>query len=47
VIRILEGLNARGITLILVTHDPEMGRRARRRLHMLDGRLTADQDGAA
>jgi len=42
VIRILEGLNSRGITLIMVTHDPEMGRRARRQLHMMDGRLDID-----
>jgi len=42
VIRILEGLNARGITLIMVTHDPEMGRRASRQLHMMDGRLDID-----
>ena len=47
VIRILEELNARGITLIMVTHDPEMGQRARRRLHMLDGRMRAERDGAA
>jgi putative ABC transport system ATP-binding protein len=43
VIRILEDLNDRGITLILVTHDQEMGQRARHQLHMLDGRLTGDQ----
>ena len=43
VIRILEGLNARGITLIMVTHDPEMGQRARRQLHMMDGRLDIDR----
>ena len=43
VIRILEGLNDRGITLIMVTHDAEMGRRARRQLHMMDGRLSRDQ----
>ena len=42
VIRILEQLNERGITLIMVTHDPEMGERARRQLHMLDGRLQSD-----
>ncbi|MGD2111973.1 MAG: ABC transporter ATP-binding protein [Gammaproteobacteria bacterium] len=47
VIRILEELNARGITLIMVTHDPEMGQRARRRLHMLDGRMTAQAHGTA
>ena len=42
VLRILEQLNEQGITLIMVTHDPEMGQRARRQLHMLDGRLHSD-----
>jgi putative ABC transport system ATP-binding protein len=46
VIRILEELNAQGITLIMVTHDPEMGQRARRQLHMMDGRLDIDQGRA-
>ncbi len=39
VIHTLEGLNREGITLIVVTHDPLVGERARRQLHMLDGRL--------
>jgi putative ABC transport system ATP-binding protein len=47
VIAILEELNARGITLIMVTHDPEMGQRARRRLQMMDGRMNGNGDGAA
>ncbi|MCB1850005.1 MAG: ABC transporter ATP-binding protein [Gammaproteobacteria bacterium] len=47
VISILETLNRRGITLIMVTHDPEMGRRARRRLRMVDGRLSGTADGTA
>jgi putative ABC transport system ATP-binding protein len=42
VIDILEKLNNDGITLIMVTHDPEMGQRARRQLHMMDGRLHID-----
>jgi len=43
VIDILEALNRdRGIVLVVVTHDAEMGRRARRRLRMVDGRI--DQD---
>ena len=42
VIHILEQLNQRGITLIMVTHDPEMGQRARRQLRMVDGRLHSD-----
>jgi putative ABC transport system ATP-binding protein len=46
VIRILEALNKRGITLIMVTHDPEMGQRARRQLQMRDGRLVVDNGPA-
>jgi len=42
VIRILEDLNQRGITLIMVTHDLEMGQRAKRQLRMMDGRLHSD-----
>jgi putative ABC transport system ATP-binding protein len=47
VIGILEELNQRGITLIMVTHDLEMGQRARRRLRMVDGRISSGQHGAA
>ena len=32
VVRLLEELNARGVTLIVVTHDAALGARARRRL---------------
>ncbi|CAI08430.1 putative ABC transporter protein,ATPase component [Aromatoleum aromaticum EbN1] len=39
---LLESLNASGVTLIVVTHDPVMGGRARRRLMMEDGALVAD-----
>ncbi len=42
VVRVLEDLNARGITLIVVTHDAEMGGRARRRIRMVDGRIAED-----
>ena len=42
VIRLLEALNARGVTLIVVTHDAAMGARARRQLVMEDGRLLRD-----
>jgi putative ABC transport system ATP-binding protein len=42
VMAILEGLAARGVTLILVTHDPVIGERAARRLHMVDGRIVSD-----
>jgi putative ABC transport system ATP-binding protein len=42
VIDILEDLNKEGKTLIMVTHDPEIGRRAARRIRMLDGRIGSD-----
>ncbi len=39
---LLESLNAGGTTLVLVTHDPAMGERARRRLVMDDGLVSDD-----
>ncbi len=42
VIDILENLNRQGMTLIMVTHDPELGQRARRRIQMIDGRIEND-----
>jgi putative ABC transport system ATP-binding protein len=30
------------VTLIVVTHDPELGQRAHRRLRMVDGRIARD-----
>ncbi|MBS0542720.1 MAG: ABC transporter ATP-binding protein [Proteobacteria bacterium] len=39
---LLEALNAGGTTLIVVTHDPSMGARARRQLLMEDGALRQD-----
>ena len=42
VMRLLEELNARGVTLIVVTHDTLLGARAHRQLLMEDGELTHD-----
>ncbi len=42
VIDILEQLNSEGKILIMVTHDPEIGQRATRRIQMLDGRIGSD-----
>jgi macrolide transport system ATP-binding/permease protein len=37
VLGLLEDLNGRGATVVLVTHDPEVARRARRVVRMIDG----------
>ena len=42
VIRALEALNQRGITLIIITHNSVIGGRANRRIHMQDGTIEAD-----
>jgi len=42
VMRLLEVLNSRGVTLIVVTHDAALGSRARRQLLMEDGALQHD-----
>ncbi len=39
VINILELLNQQGITLLLVTHDVDLGERAHRIIHMVDGKI--------
>ncbi len=46
VLRLLEGLLERGISLVLVTHDAEIGARAHRQIHMLDGRILSDERSA-
>lgn len=42
VVRLLEVLNAQGMTLIVVTHDQALGARARRQVKMEDGRIVGD-----
>ena len=42
VMRLLEELNGKGVTLIVVTHDAALGARARRQLRMEDGELRQD-----
>lgn len=39
VIEILEELNSNGLTLIIVTHDHDIGGRAKRHIHVQDGRI--------
>jgi putative ABC transport system ATP-binding protein len=42
IINILEQLNAGGLALLVVTHDPRIGDRATREIKMLDGRISRD-----
>ena len=46
VMRLLENLNAAGVTLVVVTHDPVLGARARRQVAMEDGRKVRDMGSA-
>ena len=44
VVEILENLHTReGVTLLVVTHDPALGKRASRRLGIADGRVAYDR----
>ncbi|HSR63168.1 MAG TPA: ABC transporter ATP-binding protein [Gammaproteobacteria bacterium] len=43
VIELLEKLNRDKVTLIIVTHDIDIGKRARRRLRLVDGRIAEDK----
>jgi putative ABC transport system ATP-binding protein len=43
IVRLLEDLNARGLTLVVVTHDPGIGRRARHHLRLVDGRIVEEE----
>jgi putative ABC transport system ATP-binding protein len=44
----LEQLNRDGIALLIVTHDPTIGDRAKRHLKLRDGKVVADvREGGA
>ena len=40
VLELIEQINSLGTTVIMVTHDAELARRAHRNVHMLDGQVT-------
>ena len=44
ILDIFDDLNARGITVIFVTHDPEVAQRARRTVYLRDGLIESDRD---
>ena len=39
VLDLLEDINSEGTTIIMVTHDSDLSRRARRNIHVLDGKV--------
>jgi len=43
IVGLIEDMNRRGLTLIVVTHDPRIGERARRRIQLSDGLVVSDQ----
>ncbi|HZL99654.1 MAG TPA: ABC transporter ATP-binding protein [Planctomycetota bacterium] len=45
ILDLLERLHGQGLTLVVVTHDPSVARRARRVLVMQDGRIAASLPG--
>ena len=45
VMAVLERVHHAGGTVLLVTHDPEIGSRAYRRLRMIDSAVVADERG--
>ncbi|MGH9492337.1 MAG: ABC transporter ATP-binding protein [Terriglobales bacterium] len=47
VIHLLEVLNGKGMAVLLVTHDPDLGGRARRQVRMVDGQIHSDTGARA
>ena len=47
VVELLEDINRHGTTIVMVTHDPELARRAHRNVHVMDGQVTDLQPFAA
>ncbi len=43
VLALFQSLNAQGITILLITHEPEIARYARRIVRLRDGRLVQDE----
>ena len=43
IVHLLEDMNAKGLTLVVVTHDPGLGKRARHRLRLVDGAMVEEE----
>ena len=46
ILRMFQGLNTEGITVILVTHDPDVAAFATRTIHIRDGQIHGDEAAA-
>jgi putative ABC transport system ATP-binding protein len=47
IIRAIESLGDEGMTVLIVTHDPQIGKRAHRSIRMVDGRIVDDRERQA
>ena len=45
ILDLFEALNQQGLTLVVVTHDENVSKRAARRVHIIDGKLTETANG--
>jgi putative ABC transport system ATP-binding protein len=45
IIELLENLNKKGVTLVMITHDQALGNRAPRRIRIVDGQIEKLKDG--
>jgi putative ABC transport system ATP-binding protein len=46
IMEIFRQLNASGVTIVMVTHEPDIARQARRIVQMRDGKITSDRPAA-
>lgn len=45
IMELFEKLNQEGVTIVMITHDAKIARRAKRVVHIIDGELTEEQEG--
>ena len=43
IIQVIESLGQQGMTVLIVTHDPQIGERAKRSIRLVDGRIVSDR----